>query len=230
VVRRMLARHLLLSISKTAQTGWRDQQPLSREALGPNRTGEYEMSPLESDLQKMLGGQLYCPWDPELVSMQKRARRLTRAYNHTTEDEPDRRTEILREMLGGLGQETTIEPPFFCDFGSHIYLGQFNCLNTGCAILDGAEVRFGDHVGCGPNVQIYTATHPLDAKLREVRDRNYAKPIRIGSHVWIGGASIICPGVSIGDNTTIGPGSVVAKDIPANVFAAGNPCRVVSAL
>ena len=180
----------------------------------------------KSELEKMLSGDLYLAADPELSAMRLRARRLTREFNQTTEEELDRRFEILSLLFGETGKKITIEPPFHCDYGSHIYAGNDLFMNFGCVVLDCAEVYFGESVLCGPNVQIYTATHPLDALLRS-QGPELAKPIRIGNRVWIGGGAIICPGVTIGDNTTIGAGSVVTKDIPANVFAAGNPCRVL---
>jgi maltose O-acetyltransferase len=179
-----------------------------------------------SELQKMLAGDLYLASDPELVAMRKRARKLVRVFNQSTEDETNERTAILRELFGKAGPRIVIEPPFYCDYGNHIFAGNDLFLNFGCVILDCAEVHLGESVMCGPNVQIYTATHPLDAKLR-ASGPELAKPIRIGNRVWIGGASIICPGVTIGDDTVIGAGSVVTQDIPANVFAAGNPCRVI---
>ncbi|MFL5815398.1 MAG: sugar O-acetyltransferase [Bdellovibrionia bacterium] len=184
------------------------------------------MSELKSELQKMLDGELYLASDAELVAMRKRARRLTRLFNQSTEDEIDQRTAILYDLFGKVGPRVVIEPPFYCDYGSHIFAGNDLFMNFGCVILDCAEVHFGESVMCGPNVQIYTATHPLDADLR-ASGPELAKPIRIGNRVWIGGSSVLCPGVTIGDNTVIGAGSVVTKDIPANVFAAGNPCRVI---
>lgn len=184
------------------------------------------MSEPKSELQKMLAGELYLASDPVLAEMRLRARRLTRQFNISTEDELDRRTELLLELFGKAGPKIVIEPPFHCDYGSHIFAGNDLFLNFGCVILDCAEVRFGESVMCGPNVQIYTATHPLDAALR-ASGPELAKPIRIGNRVWLGGSSVICPGVTIGDNTVIGAGSIVTKDIPTNVFAAGNPCRVI---
>lgn len=182
-----------------------------------------------TELEKMLSGELYLGMDPELVRLRNRARRLMRDFNQSTEDEMPRRSTILRELFGTVADKITIEPPFFCDYGSHIHVGHDFYMNFGCTILDCAEVRIGDGVMCGPNVQIYTATHPLDA-FERTKGPELAKPITIGHRVWIGGGSIICPGVTIGDNTTIGAGSVVTKSIPANVFAAGNPCRVIREL
>jgi maltose O-acetyltransferase len=182
-----------------------------------------------SERQKMLAGEEFSPFDAELVTLRKRARRLTRAFNATTEEEMSRRAEILRELFGSLGKRFEIEPPFHCDYGAQIIAGDGLFMNFGCVILDCAEVRFGREVLCGPNVQIYAVTHPLDPAHR-ARGVESAKPVRIGDRVWIGGSSIVCPGVTIGDGTTIGAGSVVTRDIPANVFAAGNPCRVIREL
>ena len=176
----------------------------------------------------MLSGDLYLAGDPELAAMRRRARRLTRLYNATTEDEDARRSEILEELFGWLGPGSSIEPPFYCDYGSNIFAEAGLYMNFGCVVLDPAEVRFGADVQCGPGVHIYTAHHPIDAAERTAGPE-LATRVRIGSRVWIGGAAIICPGVTIGDDTTIGAGSVVVKDIPAGVVAAGNPCRVLHA-
>ena len=177
----------------------------------------------------MLAGELYQAMDPELVEMRKRARRLARAYNQTTEEEDGRRQEILGELFGGKAGRAVIEPPFHLDYGRNIYVGKEFFMNFGGVILDCAEVHIGDSVLCGPNVQIYTATHPMDPETRAAGPE-FAKPIRIGNRVWLGGGVILCPGVSIGENSVIGAGAVVTKDIPANVFAAGNPCRVIRAI
>ena len=184
---------------------------------------------MHTELEKMLAGELYNATDPTLTEMRKRARRLVRAFNQSTEEELPKRRELLRELFGRVGEKIYLEPPFACDYGAHIIAGNDLYMNFGCVILDCAEVHFGDSVLCGPGVQIYTASHPLDAELR-ASGAEFAKPIRIGNRVWIGGNAVICPGVSIGDNTTIGAGSVVTKSIPANVFAAGNPCRVIREL
>jgi maltose O-acetyltransferase len=180
----------------------------------------------KTEKQKMLAGELYLGSDPELVAERQRARRLSRLYNQTTEEEPERRREILQELFGALGPGAVIEPPFYCDYGSHITAGSAFYMNFGCVILDCCPVRIGDNVMLGPAVQIYAAYHPVDPAVR-LAGPELAAPVVIGSNVWIGGAAIICPGVTIGDNTTIGAGSVVVKDIPANVVAAGNPCRVL---
>lgn len=177
----------------------------------------------------MLAGELYLASDPELVALRRRARRLTREFNATTEDEPDRRVELLRELLGSTGARIEIEPPFRCDYGGNIRVGDGFYMNFDGVILDCAAVEIGDLVLCGPKVQIYAATHPLLASER-VKGPELARPVRIGHRVWLGGGAIVCPGVTIGDDTTIAAGSVVTRDIPAGVLAGGNPCRVIREL
>lgn len=184
---------------------------------------------MKSERDKMLAGELYRAADEELTNGRLRARRLTRAFNGTHEDESTRRVEILCELLGAAGPRLEIEPPFRCDYGDNIYLGDNFYANFNCVILDCARVEIGCNVLLAPNVQIYTATHPFGAAER-ASGREFALPISIGDKVWIGGGAIICPGVSIGDNTIIGAGSVVTKSVPANVVAAGNPCRVLREL
>jgi len=174
----------------------------------------------------MLAGELYLAFDAELAADSKRALRLLRRYNQTTEEERENRTQILQELFGSAGESPSIVPPFHCDYGSNIHVGDRFYMNYGCAILDCNTVRIGSDVLCAPYVQIYTAYHPTDPAVR-LTGRELAAPIVIGNNVWIGGGAIICPGVTIGDNTTIGAGSVVVKDIPANVIAVGNPCRVL---
>lgn len=183
---------------------------------------------MKTELEKMLAGELYDASDPELCRMRSKARRLTRQFNATTEEERDLRTAILQELFASVGS-AFIEPPFHCDYGCHIHVGKNFYMNFNCIILDCAAIEIGDDVMAGPGVHIYSAYHPLDAKAR-MQGFELAAPVRIGNRVWIGGGAIICPGVEIGDNTTIGAGSVVTRDIPANVFAAGNPCRVLRRL
>ena len=130
--------------------------------------------------------------------------------------------------LAAGGDDVWIQPPFFCDYGSNIYLGRKCYFNFNCVLLDVCNIRIGDYSIFGPNVQIYTATHPFEAELR--RTQEFGKPVTIGSDVWVGGGAIICPGVTIGSRTIIGAGSVVTRDIPDAVFAAGNPCRVIREL
>jgi maltose O-acetyltransferase len=182
-----------------------------------------------TEREKMLAGELYLAADPELSELRRNARALMRAYNATTEDEPERRREILMQLLGGLGERIEIEPPFRCDYGHNIRVGENFYANFGVVILDCAPVTIGSNVLLAPNVQIYAAHHPLDAATR-LTTLELASPITIGDNVWIGGNVIVLPGVAIGDNTVVGAGSVVTKDLPANVIAAGNPCRVLRAV
>jgi len=180
---------------------------------------------MASEREKMLAGEFYAPLDPELVGARVRARDLCQDLNATREVDEALRRRILTELFGRGGDTVWMQPPFFCDYGSHIHLGQRVFFNFNCVVLDVCEVTIGDFTLFGPAVQIYTATHPMNAALR--RQQEFGKPIAIGRDVWVGGGAIICPGVTIGDGTVIGGGSVVTKDLPAGVFAAGNPCRVV---
>lgn len=180
---------------------------------------------MPTEREKMLAGELYNPLDPELVAARDRARDLCQDLNATRESQHEERRRILRELLGAGGEDVWLQPPFFCDYGSNISLGKKCFFNFNCIVLDVCQVTIGDHVLFGPAVQIYTATHPMNAELR--RRQEYAKPITIGSDVWVGGGAIICPGVTIGSRSVIGAGSVVTRDIPEGVFAAGNPCRVI---
>jgi maltose O-acetyltransferase len=183
---------------------------------------------MPSEREKMLAGELYDPLDPELVRARDRARDLCQDLNATREAEQDRRRQILKELFGAGGESVWMQPPFFCDYGTNILMGERVFFNFNCVVLDVCRVTIGDFTLFGPAVQIYTATHPLDAALR--RRQEFGKPVTIGSDVWVGGGAIICPGVSIGSGSVIGAGSVVTRDVPAGVFAAGNPCRVVRAL
>eukprot|EP00244_Chara_vulgaris_P008799 TRINITY_DN3561_c0_g4_i1.p1 TRINITY_DN3561_c0_g4~~TRINITY_DN3561_c0_g4_i1.p1 ORF type:complete len:228 (+),score=29.51 TRINITY_DN3561_c0_g4_i1:50-685(+) len=172
-----------------------------------------------SQRELMLSGKLHNPWDDELVRLRDRALATTGEYNkHGGEN--------LRQLFGSLGEGAYITHPFHCDYGCHIHAGKNLYMNLGCVILDSCEVRIGDDVFMGPYVQIYTVNHPIDPVVRRTRFE-YAKPITIRDNVWIGGGAIICPGVTIGNNSVIGAGSVVTKDVPDNVVAAGNPCRVI---
>jgi maltose O-acetyltransferase len=173
----------------------------------------------------MLAGQLYDPLDPELVVARDRARDLCQDLNATREADQEVRRRILTELFGKGGESVWMQPPFFCDYGSNILLGERVFFNFNCVVLDVCRVTIGDYTLFGPAVQIYTATHPMNAELR--RRQEFAKPIDIGSDVWVGGGAIICPGVKIGSRSVIGAGSVVTRDIPEGVFAAGNPCRVI---
>ncbi len=183
---------------------------------------------MPSEKEKMLAGELYDPMVPELVRARDRARDLCQDLNTTRERQQEERRRILQLLFGAGGDQVWMQPPFYCDYGSNITLGKKCFFNFNCVILDVCRVSIGDYVFFGPAVQIYTATHPMDAQQR--RDKEFGKPVEIGSDVWVGGAAIICPGVKIGSRTVIGAGSVVTRDIPDDVFAAGNPCRVVRRL
>jgi len=183
---------------------------------------------MPSEREKMLAGDLYLPGDPELVRERERARDLLERLNTSREPDQEFRRELLKQLLGRGGDSVWLQPPFYCDYGSNILLGERVFFNFNCVVLDVCEVRVGDFTLFGPAVQIYTATHPLDAALR--REKELGKPVEIGSDVWVGGGAIICPGVTIGSRTVIGAGSVVTKNLPDGVLAAGNPCRVIREL
>jgi maltose O-acetyltransferase len=180
---------------------------------------------MPSEREKMLAGELYDPLDAELVAQRERARDLCQRLNATREAEQTVRRQILQDLLGAGGDSVWMQPPFYCDYGANIYLGERVFFNFNCVVLDVCPVTIGDFVLFGPAVQIYTAMHPMNAELR--RKQEFAKPIEIGNDVWVGGGAIICPGVQIGSKSVIGAGSVVTRTIPAGVFAAGNPCRVI---
>jgi maltose O-acetyltransferase len=181
-----------------------------------------------SELSKMLSGALYRPsGDPELTAHAARARQLMAVFNSTPD--PDERRSALAELVGDLGEGAVIRPPFHCDYGNHISMGAGAFMNFGGVILDCAPVTIGALAQIGPNVQLLAADHPREPDLR--RDGwEMAKPVHVGANTWLGGGVIVCPGVTIGDDSIIGAGSVVARDIPAGVVAAGNPCRVVREL
>jgi maltose O-acetyltransferase len=178
-----------------------------------------------TERQKMLAGELYDALDPELTSARERARDLCQTLNATRERDQDERRRILTQLFGKGGESVWMQPPFFCDYGSNIELGERVFFNFNCLVLDVCRVRIGDFTMFGPAVQIYTPLHPLNAELR--RRQEYGKPVEIGSDVWVGGGAVILPGVRIGSRAVIGAGSIVTRDVPDNVFAAGNPCRVI---
>lgn len=182
-----------------------------------------------TEREKMLSGELYNGADEELAAARRRARLLMRQFNDAPVENDDERRAILRKLFNSCSETLHIEPPFRCDYGSNIRVGERFYANFGVVILDCAQVTIGDDVKLAPNVQIYTAHHPLNAQTRRTW-LELASPITIGNNVWIGGGAIILPNVSIGDNSVIGAGSVVTKDIPTNVVAAGNPCRVLRTL
>lgn len=173
----------------------------------------------------MLAGELYNALDPELVTARVRARDICQALNASPESDQDVRRRLLCELFGAGGASVWMQPPFYCDYGRNIRLGERVFFNFNCIVLDVCPVEIGDFTQFGPAVQILTAMHPMNAAER--RSLEFGRPIKIGADVWMGGGAIICPGVRIGARTVIGAGSVVTRDIPEGVLAAGNPCRVI---
>lgn len=184
---------------------------------------------MKTEKDKMLAGELYNALDPQLSDERLKARLLIKALNDSREDEGEERKGILKELIPNAGTDLWVQPPFYCDYGSNIKVGDSVFFNFNCIVLDVAQVMIGSRTLFGPNVQIYAATHPLDYKER-ASGLESGKPIHIGDDVWIGGSAVICPGVTIGSRSVIGAGSVVTRDIPEDVFAAGNPCRVIRKL
>ena len=180
---------------------------------------------MPSERDKMLAGELYDALDPELMEARNRARDLCQALNASREADQDLRKSLCTQLFGKGGDTVWMQPPFYCDYGSNIELGQRVFFNFNCVVLDVCRVTIGDYTLFGPAVQILTPMHPLNAELR--RRQEYGKPIEIGADVWVGGGALILPGVRIGSRAVIGAGSVVTRDIPDSVFAAGNPCRVI---
>jgi maltose O-acetyltransferase len=176
----------------------------------------------------MLAGDLYIA-DEGLAADARRARRLQDRFNRTRADASEERRRLLQELLGALGPETEIRPPFTCDYGFHIRVGARTFVNFGLCALDVAPITIGDDVQIGPNVQLLTPTHPVDADLRRAK-WEAAEPITIGSNAWLGGGVIVLPGVTIGENTVVGAGAVVTRDLPDNVVAMGNPARIARSL
>ena len=179
-----------------------------------------------TEKEKMLAGDMYDPADPELTIERGTARLKTRLFNETLEYETDKRVRILKDLFGSTGKTLYAEPTFRCDYGYNIHVGENFFANFDCVILDVCEVRIGDNCFMAPGVHLYTATHPIHPTERNTM-REFGKPITIGDNVWIGGRAIINPGVMIGDNVVVASGSVVTKDVPANVIVGGNPARVI---
>lgn len=176
--------------------------------------------------ERMVAGEPYDPMDPELVAGRDRARRLCQQINTAPADDLVRHLPPLARDLFGADTDVYLTPPFFCDYGRNIRLGRRVYFNFDCVVLDVAPVTIGDHVLFGPGVHVYTAMHPMDADERR-RGVEWALPVTVEDDVWLGGGAIVCPGVRIGARSVVGAGSVVTRDLPADVFAAGNPCRVL---
>jgi len=176
--------------------------------------------------ERMLRGELYHANDPELIAELARAQALQERYNATLDSERDERIRLLRELLGEVGDDVVIRPPFRCDYGWNIAIGEGTFVNYDCIALDVVPIRIGAACQLAPRVQLLTATHPIDPEPRRIGWES-AEPIAIGDNVWLGGGAIVCPGVTIGKDTVVGAGAVVTRDLPAGVVAAGVPARVL---
>lgn len=174
----------------------------------------------------MLGGELYDPTDAELTALRQHCRRLNTQYNNLATATPEERAAAAGSMLGQVGRNVYIEPPFRCDYGCNIQVGDNFYCNFDCLMLDSAPIIIGNNVMLGPGVHIYTPCHPLPAAER-ASGREFAREIRIGNDVWIGGRAVICPGVTIGNGAVIGAGAVVTRDVPSDTVVAGNPARPI---
>lgn len=186
-----------------------------------------------TEFEKKQSGQIYDTRDPDLRKQQSRAKNLMRIYNSLPAEDVAERNRVLSQLMGGLGQNVRVNQPIYVDYGSNIHLGDNSFVNMHCTLLDTAPITIGENSMLGPDVKIYTALHPLEGGERFSQQpdgtaavKTYALPVKIGSFTWIGGGSIILPGVTIGDNVVIGAGSVVTESIPDNAIACGNPCRV----
>jgi maltose O-acetyltransferase len=179
--------------------------------------------------ERMLAGDPYIADDPEIGEQSAAALDLVAAYNATTVRQGPLRRQLLEQLLGGIGEGTEIRPPLYVDYGAHLRIGARSFANFGLVALDVASITIGDDVQIGPNVQLLTPTHPVEPEPRRQK-WEAAQPIVIGDNVWLGGGAIVLPGVTIGANTVVGAGSVVTRDLPADVVAVGNPARVVRTL
>ncbi len=179
-----------------------------------------------TDWEKMQAGEIYNDFAADLFDRRVEAKKLFRAYNRLEDDEVDKRNDIMRRLFKSVGKNVWIEPDFRCEFGKNISIGNDVYINFGCVILDCGQVRIGDNTLIGPNVGLFSGNHTTDAEERAAGGL-IPKPITIGARVWLCGNVTVVPGVTIGDDTIIGAGSVVTKDIPSGVIAAGNPCKVL---
>lgn len=180
-----------------------------------------------TERERMIAGRTYRSTDPELTEARAATKRVLHEYNNTHPDDEARRLELLRGLLGSVGEHVWIEPPFRCDYGSQITMGEYVFANYDLTILDCAPVTIGDLVLFGPRVTIATASHPVDFRQRTADMFEYAQPVTIGEGAWLGAHVVVGPGVTIGARAVIGAGSIVTRDIPSDVVAVGNPCRVV---
>jgi len=184
---------------------------------------------MDTEKEKMLAGKYYDANDTQLREERINAKLLMKAFSDTSADQYEEKMKILKKLVPNGGDGLYIEPPFYCDYGSNIITGEKVYFNFNCVVLDGMRITIGNRALFGPNVQIYTACHPIDYEERAA-GLEFSRPIIIGDDVWVGGSAVICPGVTIGDRCIIGAGSVVTKDIPSDTVAAGNPCKVIRSL
>lgn len=182
---------------------------------------------MKSEKEKMFAGEPYWAHSDEMVAIRTKVKKLLHQLNHT-EYYSEKFLDVMRELLPNSDKSVHVEPPFYCDYGEHIYAGEDVFINFGAVILDGAKITIGAKTLIAPGVHIYTAQHPLNADEREKWED--CKPVTIGERCWIGGHSTICPGVTIGDRSVIGAGSVVVKDIPSDCLAVGNPAKIIRKL
>lgn len=189
------------------------------------------------ELEKCMAGEYYDCHNSAFLDFKANARKLLKEYHALAYEQKEEKREVLKRLFGGIGTNVSVGTPFLCDYGRNIYLGNNVSVNMNCTFVDCNKITVGDNVLIASNVQLYTATHPVELAERLTRDwnpesgeyfcRTYALPISIGSGCWLGGGVIVLPGVTIGNGSVIGAGSVVTKDIPENSLAVGNPCRVI---
>lgn len=190
-----------------------------------------------NELEKCMAGEYYNCHDEIFLDLKVHARKLLKEYHALAYEQKEEKVNILKRLFGGIGTNVSVGQPFICDYGRNIYMGNNVSVNMNCTFVDCNRITIGDHVLIASNVQLYTATHPVELAERLTPDwspetgeyfcRTYALPIEIGSGCWLGGGVIVLPGVTIGSGSVIGAGSVVTKDIPENSLAVGNPCRVI---
>lgn len=181
---------------------------------------------MTSQKERMLAGQYYIADDPDLIADASHAAMVSERFNATSADDPEARREVLGQLLGKVGDGVEVRPPLRVDYGYRTTIGDNAFLNFGAVLLDVAPIDIGADAQLGPNVQLLTPTHPVDPELRRAKWES-ASPIAIGDNAWLGGGVIVCPGVTVGENTVVGAGAVVSRDLPANVVAVGNPAQVI---